>query len=206
MAAVCSLAFSVWQSVPDANVQDIHWIMISEVVIAAVLLLLILGLLIAGLVALSYVKRLMSIIDEVKGKADPIVAKGTAFFDDLSPKVRHITANVEHISFIAKTKVDEVGETITQINRTVNDVNARTRVQTAKVDGIVSDALATTKQVSESLQNGIKAPIRQVAALIAGLKAGMQTLAERSPWKPSRPTAGISTRPYDYQPGEPFDR
>ena len=195
MATACGLMMFTWQSAADVNGHDIHVIMYSEVAIAAVMLLLILGLLIAGIVALSYVKKLTSMLDDLHQKALPLIGKGTDLVDDLAPKIRSISTNVEEISFTARVKADELGQTITQINRTVADITSKTQAQANRVDGLVTDALATTKHVSESVQQGIRAPIRQAAGIIAGVKAALQTLAERSPLKPKGPS--VSGNRYD---------
>jgi hypothetical protein len=39
-----------------------------------------------------------------------------------------------------------------------------------------------TEEISSTVQQGIKAPIRQIAGVVAGLKAGMETLIARSPF------------------------
>ncbi len=195
METASSLMMFAFQSSYDVNGHDIHLIMESELVIAAVMLLLILGVLIAGVVALVYVKKLMATVDELKGKALPMISKGSDLVDDLAPKIRSITTNIEEISFTARAKVDELGQTVTQINRTVADINAKTQVQANRVDGIVTTALATTREVSDKLQYGIRVPIRQAAGVIAGIKAALQTLAERSPVKPKAPPGSIN--PYD---------
>ncbi len=197
MNPASSLMLFFFQSTsPEVSGRDIHLIMGSEAAIAAVMLLLLLGLLIAGIVALVYVKKLMAIVDQLHQKAMPLISKGTELVDDLSPKVRSITSNVEEISFTARAKVDEVSQTITQINRTVADINAKTQVQANRVHGIVTDALTTTKHVSDSVQEGIRVPVRQAAGIIAGVKAALQTLAEKSPLKP-RTTRSTSDR-FDY--------
>lgn len=193
MIATDSLMMFFFQT-SEVSAHDVHVIMESEIAIAAVMLLLILGLLIAGVVALVYVKKLMTIVDELHQKAMPLIGKGTELVDDLGPKVRSIASNVEEISFTARAKVDEVSQTITQINRTVADINAKTQTQANRVHGIVTDALTTTKRVSDTVQEGIRIPVKQAAGFIAGVKAAMQTLAERSPLKPRGP---VSTK-YDY--------
>jgi methyl-accepting chemotaxis protein len=180
MAAMHSIAMIFWQTPYDAGVaRDVHWIMIAEVVLAGMLILLLLGALIAGLVIWGKVNRL---IEDAKKAATPAIAKGTELFNDLAPKVRSITSNVEQISFTARAKVDEISETVSQINKTVVDINSKTQVQAARVNGMVSDALDTTHHVSQSIQHGIRVPIQKIAGLIAGLKTGFGHLIERSPF------------------------
>jgi methyl-accepting chemotaxis protein len=102
---------------------------------------------------------------------------------ELSPKVRSLTENAEQISYAVRTKVDELGVTVSELNETVREINGRTRVQVVRVDGIVTDALVATEEISQTVQNGIRGPVRQIAGVIAGLRAGLETLIERSPFR-----------------------
>jgi methyl-accepting chemotaxis protein len=96
--------------------------------------------------------------------------------------VQGITENVEQISYTVRGKVDELGVTVSQLNQTVSEINGRTRVQVSRVDGIVTDALTATQEISSSVQHSIKGPVKQVAGLVAGVKAGLETLIARSPF------------------------
>jgi len=102
--------------------------------------------------------------------------------EDLGPKVRSISTNVEQISYTVREKCDELGQTLSELNRTVADVNLKTRVHVAKVDELVTDALVTTEQVQKTVQEGIKMPVRQIAGVVAGVKAAIDTLVARSPF------------------------
>ena len=127
-------------------------------------------------------KKVEHLSDSFDQKTTPVMLKATALLDDLGPKIRSVSGNVEQISYTVREKCDELGATLTQINRTVVDVNARTQVHVARVDGMVADALDTTAEVSRVVQDGIRTPVRQIAGIIAGFKAGLETLAKRSPF------------------------
>ena len=75
-------------------------------------------------------------------------------------------------------------------------------MQVTRVDGIVSDALEATAEISQTLQQGIKGPVRQIAGVIAGFRAGLETLIQRSPFNRS----AAPREPQRYPPaGSPFD-
>lgn len=207
MTSAHSLATVFLQSTLDAGTaRDIHWIMISQVVIAVILVAMLLGALIAMLVILNKVKAL---VDEARQTCNPIIAKGTDLFDNVAPKIRSISENVEQISTTARIKVDELGATISQINRTVGEVNQtvasinlKARVQADRVHGIVTEALTVTEEVSRKVQHGVMVPVRQAAGVVAGFKAALETLAARSGFrsaaKPTSPPVRPRTpSPYD---------
>jgi len=83
-----------------------------------------------------------------------------------------------------REKVDELSATVAELNRTVSDVNFKTRVHVARVHGMVEDALDTTQEVQATVQESIRKPVKQIAGIIAGVKAAIDTLIARSPFKP----------------------
>jgi len=173
--------------------RDIHWLMIFAGVIAAAMVAQALGLIGSAIFASKMLKKVEHLSDSFDQKTTPVMLKATALLDDLSPKIRSVSANVEQISYTVREKCDQFGETLSQINHTVNEVNARTRVHVVKVDGMVSEALETTEQVSRVVQEGIRTPVRQIAGIIAGFRAGLETLARRSPFGKGK---GVEN-PYD---------
>jgi hypothetical protein len=86
--------------------------------------------------------------------------------------------------------VTQLSVTVAELNETVRGINGRARVQVVRADNIVSDALHATEEISQTVQNGIKGPVRQIAGVIAGLKAGIETLVARSPFGHRDPGPG----------------
>jgi len=161
---------------------DIHLAMIFLAIIAIALVAQAIGVLISGAFAAKLSKRVGDLADTIEKKTVPILDKTNQMLHDLSPKVQSFTQNAEQISYTVRTKVDELAVTVGELNDTVREINGRTRMQVVRVDGIVTDALVATEEISQTVQNGIKAPVRQIAGVIAGLRAGLETLIERSPF------------------------
>ncbi len=162
--------------------RDVHLLMIFAGVIALAMAAQAFGVIGSALYAWKMLKKVEHLSDSFEQKTTPVMLKATALLDDLGPKIRSVSENVEQISYTVREKCDELGETLTQINRTVGEANFRTRAQVGRVDGMVSDALDTTEEVSRVVQEGIRMPVRQIAGIIAGFKAGLETLAQRSPF------------------------
>jgi hypothetical protein len=182
MPAINGLMMFVWQSSDPMSEHDIHLLMIFAGIIAAAMVAQALGLIGSAIFASRMLKRVDHLTDSFDQKTTPVMNKAAALLDDLAPKVRSVSTNVEQISYTMREKCDEIGETLSQINRTVGDANLKTRIQVARVDGLVTDALATTEEVSRTVQDGIRVPVRQIAGIIAGFKAALETLAKRSPF------------------------
>jgi hypothetical protein len=143
-----------------------------------------------GLAMLKARTELLSHVSELKGKAIPLIEKSHALVIDLTPQIKEITAkvntitgHVETISGIVETKATEIAPTVTAANETVlaanetvRDANLKTRAQISRVNGMVSSALDATVRLGVAIEQGIAKPGREVAGVIAGLKAGLDTL------------------------------
>jgi methyl-accepting chemotaxis protein len=186
MPAMSGLMMMVWQSNGAMTGNDMHWLMIFAGVIAASMVAQAVGLMISALFAKKMLQKVEHLTDSFDQKTTPIMAKTNALLDDLGPKIRSMSTNMEQVSYTVREKCDELGETLSQINRTVSDANLKTRAQVSKVDDMVSEALATTAEVSAVVQDGIRKPVRQIAGIIAGLRAGLETLAAKSPFGKKR--------------------
>ncbi len=205
MPLLSSLSFVLLQATPvDPTGTNLHWIVVCLAIIAAFFLLLIFALIGGAIYAMRLVKEVKlkakeleqrgeAMLAQVTAKTAPFVDRAHEIMDDITPKIRSVSSDIEAISKTVRAKVEEVGDTVTQINRTVVDVNGKTRSQVQRVDGIVTGALNTTHDVSQKIQNGIKYPINQVAGWVAALKTGLETLAARSPWAKPKPKPS----PYD---------
>jgi hypothetical protein len=67
-----------------------------------------------------------------------------------------------------------------EFDATASDLNSKTRAQLDRVDGMVTSVLNTTNDISETVQRGIKMPVREFNGLVNGLKAGLDVLVGRA--------------------------
>jgi methyl-accepting chemotaxis protein len=182
MVPVHSIAGVAILQTGEISGHDVHLLMIAAVIIAIAVVVAAGGLVATSVFAAKLLHTIDGVAKEAKDRTGPILDKTHALLTELTPKVHAITANAEQISYTVREKLDEIGETVSQINRTAQDTNARTRVQVAKVDGIVTDALNTAKDVSDTVQEGIRVPLRQVVGIVAGVKAAIEKFVDRSPF------------------------
>jgi methyl-accepting chemotaxis protein len=185
MITLNSLAVAFFQdaaSTAASATHDMHLIRIFVAFIAAALMIQALGVLLVAIYAAKFLAVLHSISRNVEEKALPLIVRTGDLVRDLTPKINSISTNVEQTTYTVRAKVDELAETVSQLNKTVMDANSRTRVHVAHVDDMVSEALDTTEDVSRTVQQGIRVPIREIAAIIAGVKVAVETLIDRSPF------------------------
>jgi hypothetical protein len=118
-------------------------------------------------------KRGLEIAEDLRVKVLPIITGTHELIRDNSPKVKVITENFAETSHIIRGKAQE-------FDVTASDLNLKARAQAARVDGMVTSVLNTTAEITETIQKGIKVPVREVSGLMNGLKAGLDVLVGRS--------------------------
>ncbi len=209
MQSLGCLGMALLQDDMGAMQHDVHLLMIFIGIITIIMLILFLVLVAGGMMALGFVKKAHAMAERLEGKATPLIDKTHALVEELSPKIRTITTNVEQITYTVRGKVEEFSATASEINSTVKDVNARTRQKVSRVDTMITDALNTIHNVSHTIQEGVRKPVVKVAGMVAAVKRGLETLAERSPLinrmrthKAAADDAGPYDEPLRY-PGEP---
>jgi hypothetical protein len=66
------------------------------------------------------------------------------------------------------------------IKGSVDDVLAKTRVQTARVDEMVSGTLDGITQAGVAIQHGIEVPVRHLQGIFNGIRAGFGVFREKN--------------------------
>jgi uncharacterized protein YoxC len=177
MTALYSLSIALWQT-PDSGMpsKDEHMLVACIVVIALAMAAQAVVTIGVSYGAWKTLKEFKDLAADFHAQATPIMRQTTELINDVGPKVRAVSENVSQISYTVREKVDEVGETVSQVNRTVLVSNEKARAQIDHVDRIVSSALETTEEVKETVAQGVRGPLKQVAGLITGVRVGIETL------------------------------
>jgi hypothetical protein len=117
-------------------------------------------------------KKLLTIAEELHTKALPVMDSVQVLLRDTTPKVRVITDNLVETSHLVRSKAQE-------FDATLSDVNNRTRKQVQTVDGMITSTLTATAEIAGMVERGIKVPMREIAGLANGFRAGMDVLIGR---------------------------
>jgi methyl-accepting chemotaxis protein len=123
--------------------------------------------------ALKAGRRALDIVDDMRTKLMPMVESTHEMLQDARPKVKIITENLVETSHVVRAKAAE-------FDVTASELNAKTRAQAARVDGMVTSVLNTTADISDTLQRAVKVPVREFAGLVNGFKAGLYVLVGRA--------------------------
>jgi methyl-accepting chemotaxis protein len=148
-------------------------LMIFVGMVAVALMVQAIALIVMAIGAGKARKRGLEIAEELRVKLMPIIQTTHEMVHQAAPKVKVITENLVETSHVVRSKAQEFDVTAT-------DLNDKTRKQAARVNDIVTSALDTVTEIGETIQRGVKVPLREVSGIINGFKAGMDVLVGRA--------------------------
>jgi len=148
-------------------------LMIFVGMVAAALIVQAIALVVMAVGAAKARHRVLAIAEEVRAKALPAIESTQNFIANTAPKMMTLAENLVETSNVVRNKAAE-------FDATLSDVNNKARVQTARVDDIVTTILAGTAEAVSAVQNGIRIPVREFNGLMNGLKAGVDVLVGRA--------------------------
>ena len=117
-------------------------------------------------------KKMLAIAEDLQAKAGPILDSTRRILDDTAPKVKIISTNIVETSHLLRANAEN-------LSRTVEDIATRVRMQTERVDGMVSTSLTGVNEVVAAVQRGVMAPVRQIQGMLNGLRAGLDVLRSK---------------------------
>lgn len=110
-------------------------------------------------------KDISEVVEEMRDRVSPLIDTATeigettnAILRDTVPRMRAITDNLLETSEVVRNSA-------VRFDGTIADVNRRAQLQVARIDTMVTAALATTVQIAETIQHGVEVPARRIAAV-----------------------------------------
>ena len=161
---------AMWlQSSDSISSGNSHLLMIFVGMVAAALTVQAIALIVMAVGAAKARKHGLEMAEDLKMKLLPLIAEAHAMVRDTSPKLKVITENLVETSHVVRAKAAE-------FDATMSDANDRARMQIARVDTMVGKTLTTTQELMATLENAVRVPVREVAGIVNGLKAGLDVL------------------------------
>jgi hypothetical protein len=147
------------------------YVTIAAVTAGAVLMqaLVLLGMLFALKAA---VRRLNEVTEKAEEHALPLLATSRSLLEEVSPKLKVAAQNVLEVSQTLRTETVKVAGS-------VDDLLKKAAVQADRVDEMVTGTLNSVANATASVQKAVSGPVRQVGAVLNGLRAGLDVLRNK---------------------------
>jgi methyl-accepting chemotaxis protein len=126
----------------------------------------------AGVVLAIYraIRRTQSKVMPLVDSAHPILETTHKILEENRPHISEISAQAVAMAKTAREQAAEIGELVRETS-----LRARTRI--AQIDEKVDDTVEKAEQVGDAMKTVVMKPMREVNALMAGLKAAIAAYA-----------------------------
>jgi methyl-accepting chemotaxis protein len=156
------------------------WIYITFTAVTAVGVLMQALVLLGMLVAL---KGALGRLNEISKKAEehvvPVLQSTRSLLEEVSPKLKVAAQNALEVSQTAREVSQTVKAETARVAVSVDELMEKALVQADRVDEMVTATLNTVAHVTSTVQKTVSGPVRQVNALLNGLRAGFEVLRSK---------------------------
>jgi len=121
----------------------------------------------------SYFARLETMVTQVTHDIQPVLISARDILVEGREKVKIVSANVIEITGMVKDQV-------TRLDALVTEGSERARVQMVRIDQLVADTVIRVEDTTEAVQRNVLGPIREITALLMGLRTGLDVLFRRN--------------------------
>jgi hypothetical protein len=109
---------------------------------------------------------------DVKQRLDPLAQSVLEIVNNAREPVRTISANLTDISQMLRDRTANADQVAAELLD-------KSRLQIARVDRLVTDLVEKVETTADSVQQGVLAPIREVSAVVKGVRSGIEFLFRR---------------------------
>lgn len=152
---------------------QVSWVYILFTALVAVAVLIqagvLLGMFLVMKASLQRMEKLASMAEE---HAIPALTSAKSLLDAVSPKLKVAADNVAAASETLRTQSHHVNETLDAVLK-------KTEVQAERVDEMITGTLNAVADATAAVQRVVSAPVKQVNALLNGLRVGIDVLRGR---------------------------
>ena len=151
------------------------------VVIAALCVVQTITLLVLVLTFRKWSNRMAAMAEDATRNAEPVLRAARELLADSKEKLNLVSQNLVEISQLTKNQV-------TRFDLLFTDLSDRLRLQMIRVDQLLSNTVARVEETTETIQRNVLAPIREISAILAGVRTALDFLRHRNKTRVERAT------------------
>lgn len=129
------------------------------------------GLLVQGLSSFGLYRKIRKLQEQIA----PLIPQAQETLQDARATIKVTRERVEEIAQKASASLDLVNRQLVAFDQTRGEFTERLRVQTERLELVLDDSLSRVQDVVGTLHRGVIRPVKEVAGLLAGIRAGVET-------------------------------
>jgi len=156
------------------------WQMVSSIVIAICFIVMAIALL---WIALT-VRKVIATVNDIKDRVDPLLAKVDAISaqgKEMSVQFTEVTTNLSHATKYLSESTEIIRDEVAELRSIVSETAITAKDKFDKVSRSIDRTHDQVVDTTEFVQQKIVVPAREIAAIMAGVKKGLEVLFAPSP-------------------------
>lgn len=158
----------------DAGMQSVHTLLtVLVALIAAAMIVQAISVLILVLSFRRFCSRLEVLMDQISRDVTPVLQAAREFLTEGKEKFNAISSNILEITGKAKGQ-------IVRLDGLLTDASERARLQMIRLDELLTDTVSRMEETGEAVRRTILVPVREISAILAGLRTTLDFLFRRN--------------------------
>lgn len=120
----------------------------------------------------QWCNRTNKLVEQISLNVEPVLKAASELLQDSREKIASLTGNLNDISLLAKNQM-------TRLDFFLEDTTERAQRQVLRLDDLISDTMSRVEQTTEAIQQGVLTPVRELTAVVAGVRTGLDFLFRR---------------------------
>ena len=121
----------------------------------------------------QWLNRTGSVVEQISRNLEPVLATSRELMVESRERLNALGANLHEISQLAKNQMVRVDDF-------VKDTTERAQMQIVRLDQLVGDTMDRVEETTEAIQHGVLKPVRELTAVVAGIRTGVEFLMKRN--------------------------
>lgn len=156
------------------------WQMISSIVIAVCFIVMAIALI---WIAMT-IRKVVATVNDVKERVDPLLAKVDAMSvqgKEMSVHFNEVTANLSSATKYLSESTEIIRDEVAELRSIVSETAITAKDKVEKVSHTIDRTHDKVVDTTEFVQQKIVIPAREIAAIMAGVKKGLEVLFAPAP-------------------------
>jgi len=137
------------------------------IVVATLAIVIQMGILLAMFIQVRIaIRTFTQIATQFQVRMDPILLRTNRILEDSEDRIRSIMSDAAELTLVARMQAQKV-------DRVFTDAVERLRIQVIRADRILTGTLEMVESAGSTFRDNLWKPIRQVTAVVRGIKAGL---------------------------------
>jgi len=166
----------------DVATQNTLFLLVG--VIATLVVVLVAQTIVLLVFVLSFRKwtnRMGALVEDAVRNAEPVLLAARDLLVDGKEKLNLVSQNLVEISQLTKNQV-------VRLDGLVSDASDRVRLQLIRLDQLLSHSANRVEETTEVIQRSILAPVREISAILVGVRTAVDYLLRRNKTRMERAT------------------